>query len=85
MSVRWAVLFRQPGFWVGAFQEIKKSPKGFRNQQRADELLEEGGMALQRQDLDSLKSIMIELWSLMPAEKQDTIGERVSDAGIRKL
>ena len=61
---------------MGAFQEIKKSPKGFRNQQRADELLEEGGMALQRQDLDSLKSIMIELWSLMPAEKQDTIGNK---------
>ncbi len=85
MSVRWTVLFRQPGFWVGAFQEIKKNPKGFRNQARAEELLEEGSMALQRQDLDSLKSVMIELWSLLPAEQQDKIGERVSDAGIRKL
>ena len=85
MSVRWTVLFRQPGFWVGAFQEIKKNPKGFRNQKRGEELLEEGGMALQRQDLDSLKSIMIELWSLTPSEVQDKIGERVSDAGIRKL
>jgi molecular chaperone DnaK len=85
MSIRWAILFRQPGFWVGAFQEIKKNPKGFRNQTRAEELLEEGGMALQRQDLDSLKSIMIELWSLMPSEEQEKIGEKVSDAGIRKL
>lgn len=85
MSVRWAVLFRQPGFWVGAFQEIKKNPKGFRNQKRGEELLEEGGMALQRQDLDALKSIMIELWSLTPSEVQDKIGERVSDAGIRKV
>jgi hypothetical protein len=28
---------------------------------------------------------MIELWSLTPSEVQEEIGERVSDAGIRKL
>lgn len=83
-SIRWAILFRLPGFWVSAFQEIKKKPIGFKNQVRAGELIEEGNIALQRQDLESLKSIMIELWSLMPAKDQEKISERVSDAGIRK-
>ena len=85
VSIRWAVLFRQPGFWVAAFQEVKKDPGKFTDQERADELIDEGSIALQRQDLDSLKSIMFELWSLMPPEEQEKISERVSDAGIRKI
>jgi len=85
LGIRWAVLFRQPGFWVSAFQEIKNDPGRFTNQRRAEELIEEGSIALQRQDLDSLKSIMLELWSLMPSEEQEKVGDRVSDAGIRKI
>jgi len=85
LGIRWAVLFRQPGFWVSAFQEIKNDPGRFTNQRRAEELIEEGSIALQRQDLDSLKSLMLELWSLMPSEEQEKVGDRVSDAGIRKI
>lgn len=85
LGIRWAVLFRQPGFWVSVFQEIKNDPGRFTNQRRAKELIEEGSIALQRQDLDSLKSIMLELWSLMPSEEQEKVGDRVSDAGIRKI
>ena len=85
LGIRWAILFRQPGFWVSVFQEIKNDPGRFTNQRRAEELIEEGSIALQRQDLDSLKSIMLELWSLMPSEEQEKVGDRVSDAGIRKI
>lgn len=85
IGVRWAVLFRQPGFWVSAFQEIKKDPGTFTDKNRAKELIDEGSAALQRQDLDSLKSIMFELWDLMPRDEQEKIGEKVSDAGIRKI
>lgn len=85
LGIRWAVLFRQDGFWVAAFQEIKKNPGRFTNQRRAEELIEEGSIALQRQDLPSLKSIMLELWSLMPSEEQEKVSDRVSDAGIRKI
>jgi len=85
INIRWAVLFRQPGFWVSAFQEVKKDPGSFTDQGRAEELIDEGSAALQRQDLDSLKSIMFELWSLMPRAEQEKISERVSDAGIRKI
>ena len=85
INIRWAVLFRQPGFWVSAFQEVKKDPGSLTDQSRAEELIAEGSAALQRQDLDSLKSIMFELWSLMPRAEQEKISERVSDAGIRKI
>lgn len=85
ISIRWVVLFRQPGFWVSAFQEIKKNPGRFTNQRRAEELIEEASVALQRQDLDSLQSVMRELWDLMPSDEQEKVGDRVSDAGIRKI
>jgi len=85
LSIRWAVLFRIADFWIGAFQEIKENPGRFKNQKRAEELIEEGNIALQRQDLDSLKSIMWELWSLLPSWKQEKISDEIiSDAGIRK-
>ena len=85
LGIRWAVLFKQPGFWVSVFQEIKNDPGRFTNPRRAKELIEEGSIALQRQDMDSLKSIMLELWSLMPSTEQEKVGDRVSDAGIRKI
>lgn len=84
LSIRWAVLFRKDDFWIAAFQEIKNDPGRFTNQRRAEELIEEGSIALQRQDLDSLKSIMWELWSLLPSWEQEKISDKISDAGIRK-
>lgn len=85
IGVRWTVLFRQPGFWISAFQEVKKDPGNFTDQERAEELINEGSIALQRQDMDSLKSIMLEVWSLMPEDRQEEISGKVSDAGIRKI
>jgi len=85
LSIRWAVVFRIKDFWIGAFQEIKENPNRFTNKQkRAEELIEQGSIALQRQDLDSLKSIMWELWSLLPSWEQEKISDKISDAGIRK-
>ncbi len=86
IQIRWAVLSRQPGFWIAAFQEIKREPSSFTNQARAEELIEEGSIALQRQDiLDSLQSIVLELWSLMPPEDEERSKKKASDAGIRKI
>jgi len=82
-SIRWAVLFRKDDFWINAFREIKENPGRFAHKQkRAEELIEEGSIALQRQDFDSLKSIMWELWNLLPSEEEKS--KVISDAGIRK-
>lgn len=82
-DIRGAVLFRKDDFWIAVFLEMKKNPNRFTNRQkRAEELIEEGSIALQRQDIDSLKSIMRELWNLLPSE--DEKSKVISDAGIRK-
>ncbi|MFA5349919.1 MAG: Hsp70 family protein [Candidatus Omnitrophota bacterium] len=84
IQMRWDVLFKQPGFWIGAFQDVKSKPIEYTDSIRAKELVDEGNLALQRQDLESLKSIMWQLWGLMPKKEQDEVGKRVSDAGIRR-
>ena len=84
-TTRWAVLFRINDFWINAFQEIKENPGRFKNRERAEELIKEGNITLQRQDVDSLKSIMWELWSLLPSWEQEEISDKISDAGIRKI
>ena len=84
MQIRWNILFKQPGFWIGAFQDVKSRPVKYTDNERAKELIEEGNLALQRQDLESLKSIMWQLWGLMPRQEQDEVSKRVSDAGIKR-
>jgi len=84
IQIRWNILFKQPGFWIGAFQDVKSRPVKYTDNERAKELIEEGNLALQRQDLESLKSIMWQLWGLMPKEEQDEVSKRVSDAGIKR-
>lgn len=84
-TLRWQILFAQPGFWVGAFQEVKSGNVVYSDPDKAKSLMSEGGIALQRQDIESLKSIMWQLWGLMPSEAQEDIQNKVSDAGIRRL
>lgn len=83
-SLRWQILFAQSGFWVEAFREIKSGNPTFSDPEKAKELIREGNIALQRQDLDSLKSLMSQLWGLIPNDEQQDIQSKVSDAGIRE-
>ncbi len=85
IQIRWNILFRQPGFWIGAFQDVKSRPAEYTDNEKAKELIEEGNLALQRQDLESLKSLMWQLWGLMPQQEQDAVSKRVSDVGIKKV
>lgn len=84
-GLRWQILFGQPGFWVGAFQEAKSGNIAFSDPEKAKELISEGNIALQRQDIDSLKSLMFQLWELIPRQAQEQIQSKVSEAGIRRL
>ena len=82
--IYWNILFRQDGFWIKVFQDIRSNPTNFTDKDRAQILVGEGNLALQRQDPESLKTIVTQLWDLMPKNKQEEVGKRVSDSGLRK-
>lgn len=84
IQLYWNVLFKQAGFWISVFQDIRNKPSNFTDKAKSQELIKEGSMALQRQDLDSLETIVRQLWDLMPKEKQEEVGKKVSDSGLRK-
>jgi len=84
LRIRWAVLFEQPGYWIGTFQEIKTANVTFSDPEKAKGLINEGNIALQRQDIESLKSLMFQLWDLIPSNEQEDIKNKVSEAGIRR-
>jgi molecular chaperone DnaK len=83
-GLQMAVLFRQDGFWISLFQNIRNNPEKFTDKTRAHSLIGEGNMALQRQDLDSLRTIVQQLYALMPQAEQELQAKLVSDSGIRK-
>jgi hypothetical protein len=72
-------------FWIAAFQEIKNNPDICHdNQRKTEKLVEEGSIALQRKDYDSLKSIVVELWKFLPEIEREKIDKKISDSDIRK-
>ncbi len=85
-DLKWEILFRQKDFWIGAFQELRqKDFKGFTDQKRATDLLEEGARALLRQDTESLQGITIELWKLISRDEQAHITRTVNTrSGIKR-
>jgi molecular chaperone DnaK len=84
-SLRWSIVFRMSDFWIAAFQEIKNNPDICHdNQRKTEKLVEEGSIALQRKDYDSLKSIVVELWKFLPEIEREKIDKKISDSDIRK-
>jgi molecular chaperone DnaK len=71
--VRFRVMARQPGFWVGWFRwcEERKSEAG--DPVAGAKLLAQGHRALQNNDLESLKSAVRQLVDQMPEEEQKKI------------
>jgi molecular chaperone DnaK len=78
----WSVLFRQDGFWVGAFQDMAERGQ-FTDPRRAQALLAEGSRLLQAHDMARFREVTRQLWSLLPQDEQRKTEQRVSDAGIK--
>lgn len=84
LGLYWRIQFRRDEFWLSAFQGLATGKHTYQNPTRAQELIREGGRALERNDLEALKSVTSELWTLIDRDEQLKLGEKAdSDAGIR--
>lgn len=75
-SLGWEIWARQDDFWIAHFQGVAKHSAKFIDRQRGDALLEEGTLAIERGDFASLRSIVRELWALVP-ETEETSKEKM--------
>jgi molecular chaperone DnaK len=83
-SLGWEICFRQDDFWVTSFQNVAKYSARFIDIQRGNSLIEEGSLAIERGDFASLRSIVRELWSLVPDSEGTTKEKTLYSSSLRK-
>jgi molecular chaperone DnaK len=83
-SLGWEIMARQDEFWVASFQNASKYSARFIDKQRGASLIEEGALAIERGDFASLRSIVRELWSLVPDSEETTKEKTLFPSGLRK-
>jgi molecular chaperone DnaK len=83
-SLTWEIWARQDDFWVASFQNVSKYSSKFIDRKRGNSLIEEGALAIERADFASLRSIVRELWALVP-DSEETKKERMQfPSSLRK-
>jgi len=75
LQLYWSILFRIDEWWVSQFNDmhLESANTTYTNGKRAKELFEEGSLAASRKDIDTLKEIVQELWSLRPADESSQL------------
>jgi soluble cytochrome b562 len=83
-SLTWDIWKRQDDFWVASFQNVSKYSARFIDPQRGNSLIEEGALAIERADFASLRSIVKELWALVPDSEETTKEKTQFPSSLRK-
>lgn len=83
-SVYWRLLFSFDEYWVAAFRRLDEGQPKFADPNTATRLIEEGRRALGRQDIESLKTIVPQLWGVLTDSQQSKFDFRFADAGLRR-
>lgn len=78
------LLFSLNDYWVSQFRSLDEAGVEYVDQARASRLREEGRRAVGRQDYESLKTIVLELWSLLPSWQRSKFDQRFQDASLRR-
>ncbi len=73
----------QDEFWKAQFAQLWEEPE-FVDPLTAERLKEEGMRALKRDDISSLRTIVWDLYRLLPTWQQGKLDMRFGDAGLRK-
>lgn len=83
-SLGWEIWARQDDFWVASFQGVAKHAVKFIDLQRGNALVEEGTLAIERGDFASLRTIVRELWALVPETEETTKEKLRFPSSLRK-
>jgi hypothetical protein len=65
-SLGFAALSRQPEFWMSILGDLAQREHQFTNRSQATSLLAQGARAMQVKDVDTMRSVVQQLWSLLP-------------------
>ena len=79
----WQISFSQDDFWKAQFERLCNEGE-YVDPLKAERLKEEGARATKRNDVPSLRTIVWELYGLLPTSQQGKLDLRFEDAGLRR-
>ncbi|HKV90944.1 MAG TPA: Hsp70 family protein [Candidatus Angelobacter sp.] len=82
-DIYWEIALAQDDFWKAQFARMWEEPE-FIDPLKAERLKEEGLRATKRADIESLRTIVWELYRLLPTWQQGKLDMRFADAGLRR-
>jgi molecular chaperone DnaK len=82
-EIYWTIAFSQDDFWRAQFAQMREQPE-FVDPLAAERLKEEGMRALKRNDVQSLRIIVMDLYNLLPTSQRGKLDQRFRDAGLKR-
>ena len=79
----WGTLFKQPGWWIGFYQDLVEQQAHMVDPSTARVHIQEGRRALDRQDFEALQQMCWRLWDLLPNRARGQMTHGLPDVGIR--
>ena len=73
------VAMRQPAYHVGRFNNLAGRVQSMRDPAQAEKLLTQGRRAINNNDIEGLKAVNSQLFSLLPSGEQAQADKRISD------
>jgi molecular chaperone DnaK len=83
-ALKWDIWFRQDDFWIASFHGVTKHAASFVDKNRGNSLIEEGSLAIERGDFASLRTIVKELWDLVPDSDESSKEKALFPSSLRK-
>jgi len=80
----WEMCFSRDDFWKSTFERLAEG-NGYVDPLKAERLKEEGIRAMKRNDIPSLRTIVWELWGLLPTWQEGKLDNRFPNAGLRRV
>jgi len=82
-DLRLEILLAQPGWWVGYLEYLIERQGKMNDQDSAERLINQGRLAISKNNLQGLRSAVVQLLDLLPKEVQDEV-QRGFGSGVIK-
>lgn len=82
-DLHYEILFEQPGWWVGYFNYLLAQRDKMKDQGSAERLIDQGRLCINKNNIQGLRSAVVQLLALLPQEVQDAV-QRGFGSGVIK-
>ncbi len=82
-DLHYQILFERPGFWLGYFNHLIDERLKMQDQDTAEQLINQGHQCINRDNVQGLRNVVVQLLGLLPREEAEAI-KRGYQSGLLK-